>query len=62
MMGWEIYPKLTLPVGGSRLPPNTQFLGTSRVHNPNGTSIGSAVFVELTVVTNRHTDHANLCQ
>ena len=27
----------------------------TRVHNPNGASIGSAVFVGLTVLTNRHT-------
>jgi len=39
--------------------PNTFFLGPTRlttVHNPNGISIGSAVFAGLTVVTNRQTD------
>jgi len=32
-------------------------LGPTRVHNPNGTSIGSAVFAWLTIVTDRQTDH-----
>jgi len=32
------------------------FLGSIRVHNPNGTSIGSAVFVRLMIVTYRQTD------
>jgi len=35
----------------------TWFLGPTRVHNPNGISIGSAVFVGLTKVTDRQTDH-----
>ena len=35
---------------------NTQFLETTRVHIPNGISIGSAVFAGLTVVTDRQTD------
>jgi len=34
----------------------TQFLGPTRVHNPNGISIGSAVFAGLTIVTDRPTD------
>ena len=33
------------------------FFGPTRVHNPNGISIGSAVFVGLTIVTDRQTDH-----
>jgi len=37
-------------------PGNTRFLGPTRVHNLNSTSICSSVFVGLTVVTNRHTD------
>jgi len=39
-------------------PPNTCFLGPTRVHNPNGISIGlgSAVFAGLTTVTDRQTD------
>jgi len=38
------------------------FLGPIRVHNPNGISIGSANFAQLTIVTDRQTnwptDHA----
>ena len=36
-------------------PPITWFLGPTRVQNPNGISIGSAVSVGLTVESNRHT-------
>jgi len=32
-------------------PSNTQFLGSTRVHNSNGISIDSAIFAELMVVT-----------
>jgi len=35
---------------------NTWFLGTIWAHNPNGISIGSAVFAGLTSVTDRQTD------
>jgi len=35
---------------------NTWFLGSTRVLNPNGLSIGSAVFVGFTTVTSRQTD------
>jgi len=34
-------------------PPNTCFLRPTRVHNPNGISIGSAIFVQLTAVCHR---------
>ena len=37
--------------GGSGLPSNTWFPGSSRVLNPNGISFGSAVFAGLTHVT-----------
>jgi len=37
-------------------PPNTCFLGPTRVLDPNGISIGSAVFAGLTSVTDRQTD------
>ena len=37
-------------------PCNTYFLGLTRVHNPNGISIGSAVVAGLTTVTDRQTD------
>jgi len=32
---------------------NIFFLGLTRTHNPNGISIGSAVFAGLTIVTDR---------
>jgi len=37
-------------------PSNTSFLGPTRVRNPNGIWIGSAVFVGLTIVTDGPTD------
>ena len=37
-------------------PFNTWFLGPTQVLNPNGVSIGSAVFAGLTTVTDRQTD------
>ena len=40
-------PKLPLSPGGSGSPPITWFLGPARVDNPNGTWIGSSVFVGL---------------
>jgi len=40
----------------SEPPSNTWFLGLTRVHIPNVTSIGSAVFARLKVVTDRPTD------
>ena len=43
---------------GSEPPSNTWSLGSSQVLNPNGISIGSAVFAGLTSVTDRPTDHA----
>jgi len=39
-------------------PSNTWFPGHSQVLNPNGSSIGAAVFAGLTSVTDRQTDHA----
>jgi len=39
--------------GGSGPPSNIWFLQSTRVHNPNGISIGSAVFAGLTVVTDQ---------
>jgi len=50
--------KLLIPMGVSGPPSNTWFLVRTRVHNPNGISIGSAVFAGLTSVTDRPTDHA----
>jgi len=49
-------------MGGSEPPSNTWCLGSSQVLNPDGISIGSAVFAGLTSVsdrqTDRQTDHA----
>ena len=42
--------------GGSGPPSKSYFLVPSRVHIPNGISIGYAVFAGLTVVTDRETD------
>ena len=44
--------------GGMWTPSNTWFLGPTRVLNPNGTSIGAAVFGGLTSVTDRPTDRS----
>ena len=41
---------------GSEPLSNTWFLVPTRAHNPNGISIGSAVFAGLTSVTDRQTD------
>jgi len=43
---------------GANVPSNTCFLVPTRVHIPNGISIGSAVSTGLTIVTDRPTDHA----
>ena len=39
-------------------PSNTRFPGPTRVLNPNGISIGSAIFSGLTSVTDRQANHA----
>jgi len=36
--------------------PQPWFLGLTRVHSPNGTSVGSAVSVGYPVVTKEHTE------
>ena len=49
--------KLPISLRGSGPPPNTWFLGPTRVHNPNSILIASAFFVCLTLVfTETHTD------
>ena len=49
--------KLPLPIRGIWTPlSNTWFLVPTRAHNPNGISIGSAIFAGLTSVTDRQTD------
>ena len=45
--------KLPLAMGGSGPHSNTWFPGPTQVLNPNGISIGSAVFAGLTSVTDR---------
>jgi len=47
--------KLPLPMVGSGHVSNTLFPGNTKVTNPNGISIGSAVFAGFTTVTNRQT-------
>jgi len=42
-------PKLSLSIGGSGSPSNLWFLGTIQTQNPNGISVGSAVFAQTTV-------------
>jgi len=43
---------------GSRPPTNTWFFEPTRVHNPNGILIGSAVSAWLMTMTDRQTDDA----
>ena len=51
--------KVPLPVWASTLHLiHAWFLGSTRHSIPNGTSIDSAVFAGLKIVTDRHTDHA----
>jgi len=54
--GPPLPPKIARSHGGSEPPCNTWFLGPTRVLNPNGISIGSAVFAGLTTVKDRPTD------
>jgi len=49
--------KITPSQRGFGTPSNTWFLGSTRVNNPNGISIGSAVFAGITSVTEWQTDH-----
>jgi len=41
-------PKLPILMGGSGPPSNSWFLGPVQAHNPNGITIGSAVFAQVT--------------
>jgi len=47
-----IFPKMPFPWGSE---PHSWFLGYTRVCNPNGISIGSAVFAGLTTMTDQWT-------
>ena len=56
-MGRPLSPQnLPLPMGGFGPPSNTWFTGPTQVLNPNGSSIGAAVFAGLTSVRDRSTD------
>jgi len=58
-MGRTFSPKnFPLPMRGSGPPSNTWFPRPTQVLNPNGSSIGAAVFAGLSRVTDRPTDHA----
>jgi len=46
--GRPYLPELPLPMGDLDLPYNTWCFWPMRAHNPNGTSIGSAVFAQMT--------------
>jgi len=50
--------KIAASHGGSGPPSNTWFLGPTRVLNPNGISIGSAIFAGIISMTDRQTEHA----
>jgi len=54
----SLSPKIVPSHAGIWTPSNTWFHGSTRVLNPNGISIGSAVFASLISVTDRQTDHA----
>ena len=57
--GTPILPQKFAPShGGCGSPSNTWLPGPTQVLNPNGSSIGAAVFAGLTSVTDRPTDHA----
>jgi len=55
-MGRPIPSTLPVPIEWSGLSSNVWFHGPTRVLNPNGISIGSAVFAVLTNVTDRETE------
>jgi len=57
-MGRLFLQKIAPSHGGSGSPSNTWFSGPTRVLNPNGISISSAIFAGLSSVTDRQTDHA----
>jgi len=46
-IGHPYPPELPLPMGDLNLPCNTWCFRPMRVHNPNGTSIGSAIFAQV---------------
>jgi len=50
-----LFPKIAPSDEGYGPPSNTWFPGPTRVLNPNGISIGAAIFAGLTSVTDRQT-------
>ena len=60
MPGHVLSPKIALSHGAIWTPSNTWFIGSTRVHTLNGISIGSAIFVGLTTVTDRPTDRPTI--
>jgi len=60
IMGRPFHPQNCLFARGIWVPSNTWFLVPTRVGIANGMLIGCAVFVGLTIVTDRPTDHATL--
>ena len=51
-----VIPPKALSRGGFEPSPNTWFLGSHGVRNPNGISVGSTVFAGLTPVSDRYTE------
>jgi len=62
MSGHGLFPDNCPFAWGIWAPSNVCFFGPTRVHNPNGISIGSAVLAGLTTVTDRQTvGHVRAC-
>ena len=59
-MGRETPLKIALSPKGIWAPPtNTWIPGPTQVHVLNSISIGSAILAQLTIVTNRHSEHTD---
>ena len=57
LIQWALlFPKVAPSDGGMWTPSNTWFLGPTRVLNPNGISVDSAIFAGLIRATDRLTD------
>ena len=54
-------PKIALFLKNTDPPPNPWFLWPTRVHIPNGISIGSAILAQLMVFTNRQSTQRPRC-
>jgi len=60
--GWATpFPKNALHMGDVDPLSNTWFLGSTRVLDPNGILIVSAIFTGLTTVTDQQSDHSTRC-